>query len=272
MCSIWNKKIAAPFRASVNLVEYPDYTKFVKQPISLQEIRDNIMDFSYHTVEAFVNDLKLMVSNSSTYNGPQMVITQNARKLYEEAVRRLAVEGGGYVDKDVSHMGKDSYGFYGQENDIKTKFARIGRVFNLSGSELLDSAGLSTPDLPDVMNSHTTGHSNASSSTSTSISTTPAIPSPTATGTAEGVQNTAVNTSNLIPRRSETASASSSSVGQSHISAEEVEAGELPSSSLRGAGTAMSISSDTEQQKQGGLAPMSEGEEEEEEEEVLEEG
>ena len=135
LCSIWNKKISAPFRAPVDLKLYPDYAKVVEQPICLQDIRDKIAAFSYHTMEGFVNDLKLMVSNSVLYSGDKAPITMTAKKLYEEAIRKLAVEGGGYDDKDISLMGKDSYGFFGQENDIKAKFASIGRIFHYGNEE-----------------------------------------------------------------------------------------------------------------------------------------
>jgi hypothetical protein len=254
LCSIWNKKIASLFRAPVDLVAYPDYSDFVKQPISLQEIRDKIVNFSYHTVEAFVNDLKLMVSNSSLYNreGP---ITQNARKLCDEAIRRLAAEGGGYCDKDLSLMGKDSYGFYGQENDIKTTFSRIGRVFHFCDA---DDGAVNNPDLPDVMNPHA-----STGGTLTGGTLAPAITSPSPAGAAESSPAAAVNTSNLIPRRS----LPTSPVETMPVSSREVELGELPTSSTDTSTTVLA-----QQQEQHAQQDTGDEDEEEEEEEVLEEG
>jgi hypothetical protein len=120
--SIFVKKDASWFRFPVDLTRYPDYTRYVQQPMSLQDIREKIVSYSYHTVEAFVNDLKLIVSNCAKYNREDNKLTQIAAKLVDNAIQLLAAEGGG--------DSKDSYGFFVQENDIKTLYARVGRAFH----------------------------------------------------------------------------------------------------------------------------------------------
>ena len=58
---------------------YADYYEYIKNPISLAEIREKID--SYTSIEEFVNDFNLMVKNAQTYNLPKSQVFRDSQKL-----------------------------------------------------------------------------------------------------------------------------------------------------------------------------------------------
>jgi len=206
--SMYVKKDAHWFRQPVDLVVNSTYTQFVKQPISLQEIHEKITSFSYHTVNEFVKDLKLIESNSVAFNTLNHPVTQLAKKLVASALQLLAAEGGSTLDN------QDSFGFSCQENDIKSTFTRMGRVININSVE--EETSISKPSVPDVINPNAI---DTASVVTSSMSTEPGI-------------NPSLDTSSLIPRRAAPNDATTSSISQPplqrHVS---LEPGEIVQSS-----------------------------------------
>lgn len=84
-CSFW-------FRQDVDLTKLPDYTNKVQNPISLVGIRSKIESKSYLKLEEFVKDLEQIWRNSNSYNGPQSVVSAQARELCLLSIQELEPE------------------------------------------------------------------------------------------------------------------------------------------------------------------------------------
>jgi transcription initiation factor TFIID subunit 1 len=80
---------AQAFLVPVNSKKVPDYYKLVRNPIDLLTIRKRINEKFYKNRHGFLDDIKLLVENSSLYNGPGHFITHSAHKLYETSRRRV---------------------------------------------------------------------------------------------------------------------------------------------------------------------------------------
>ncbi|CAI2299008.1 unnamed protein product [Caenorhabditis sp. 36 PRJEB53466] len=77
------------FLHPVNPKKVPDYLKYVKNPISLQEIKAKITKQTYELRKDFLNDIKLMFDNSRTYNGDNNMITVAAQQMLQLAGKRM---------------------------------------------------------------------------------------------------------------------------------------------------------------------------------------
>ena len=55
----------------------------------IQLMREKVRDRKYESRADFLRDAKLLVDNSSTYNGDKHVVTTGARKLYDIAERLI---------------------------------------------------------------------------------------------------------------------------------------------------------------------------------------
>lgn len=69
------------FLQPVNPKRVPDYYNIVKNPISLQEIKNKITKQQYELRQEFLTDIKLMFDNSRMYNGDNNVITVAAQQV-----------------------------------------------------------------------------------------------------------------------------------------------------------------------------------------------
>ena len=67
----------------------PNYYERILQPICLQEIREKISQFQYHTLASFFDDLDTMCRNAETYNGYDSVLSKLARTLVNKIKRLL---------------------------------------------------------------------------------------------------------------------------------------------------------------------------------------
>jgi len=127
LMDVWRKRIAPPFHYPVDSRDYPDYRIKVPQPISLNDIRNNIARGHYKTAKTFLSDLKLVAENAAIYNGASSQLAKDGFSLYKTALELIEVDR-----KLVSEF----------ESDIKAKFSALGR----STREITGSA------VPDVMN------------------------------------------------------------------------------------------------------------------------
>ncbi|RWS30778.1 bromodomain and WD repeat-containing protein 3-like isoform X2 [Leptotrombidium deliense] len=65
---ICKEQFAIPFIEPVDLVEFPDYTKYIADPIDLKTIRNRLEIEKYSRPENMEKDLRLLISNSRHYN------------------------------------------------------------------------------------------------------------------------------------------------------------------------------------------------------------
>lgn len=78
-----------PFLIPVNAKKVPDYYNLIENPIDLQTIRKRIHDKYYKNQATFVDEIKLLVKNSSLYNGNHHIITAQAQNLLGYCMSRL---------------------------------------------------------------------------------------------------------------------------------------------------------------------------------------
>lgn len=75
----------------------PDYPKLIKQPMDLGTIQSNLLERKYQTLEEFANDIRLVWKNALLFNAPDSLYFKNAKKLCEEAEKKLGeLEAEGY--------------------------------------------------------------------------------------------------------------------------------------------------------------------------------
>ncbi|CAG2101997.1 unnamed protein product, partial [Medioppia subpectinata] len=67
----FSNRDAWPFLEPVDGTKFPMYYQVIEEPIDLSAIEKRIEDREYETFEEVENDLKLMVNNCETFNGPK---------------------------------------------------------------------------------------------------------------------------------------------------------------------------------------------------------
>jgi hypothetical protein len=77
---------AGVFCRPVSQHHYPDYYELIKNPISLEQIRDKVRNFKYVHTSAFLEDMKLVAANCTTYNGPAHPLSALANEIYEKVL------------------------------------------------------------------------------------------------------------------------------------------------------------------------------------------
>ncbi|XP_062400614.1 polybromo 1, like isoform X3 [Sardina pilchardus] len=75
--------LAEPFQQLPSRREYPDYYQQIKQPVSLQQIREKMKNGEYEAVEQMDVDLNLMFENAKRYNVPNSNIYKRAHRLQQ---------------------------------------------------------------------------------------------------------------------------------------------------------------------------------------------
>ena len=69
------------FLFPVNPKQVTDYYTIIRNPISMQEIKNKIAAYSYQLRKDFLDDIKLMFDNSRLYNGDNNMLTVTARQV-----------------------------------------------------------------------------------------------------------------------------------------------------------------------------------------------
>ncbi|KAF8357351.1 taf-1 [Pristionchus pacificus] len=75
--------------SAVNGRKIKDYYDIVKKPMDLQKIKMRISNNQYELRMAFLEDVKQMMENSLLYNGPNHVITETARRMFDIAYKKI---------------------------------------------------------------------------------------------------------------------------------------------------------------------------------------
>uniref|UniRef100_A0A8C1FTY7 Polybromo 1, like n=1 Tax=Cyprinus carpio carpio TaxID=630221 RepID=A0A8C1FTY7_CYPCA len=81
--SVQGLLLAEPFLQLPARREYPDYYHQIKNPISLQQIRDKMKNGDYEGIEQMEADLTLMFENAKRYNMPNSTIYKRAQRLQQ---------------------------------------------------------------------------------------------------------------------------------------------------------------------------------------------
>src|SRR5690242_19801622 len=68
------------FHRPVKKKDYPDYFTIIKNPIDLYEMKNRTKRSEYKSKDQFLDDVKLLVKNSETYNGDTHEVTKQAYK------------------------------------------------------------------------------------------------------------------------------------------------------------------------------------------------
>ena len=80
---------AWPFFEPVSQIQFPNYYVMIQRPICFEEIKRNAKDFKYLSSEAFMDDVELIWTNCTTFNGPNHPLSQIARALVDKARRNV---------------------------------------------------------------------------------------------------------------------------------------------------------------------------------------
>uniref|UniRef100_A0A8C2L6N7 Protein polybromo-1 n=1 Tax=Cyprinus carpio TaxID=7962 RepID=A0A8C2L6N7_CYPCA len=86
--SVQGLLLAEPFLQLPARREYPDYYHQIKNPISLQQIRDKMKNGDYEGIEQMEADLTLMFENAKRYNMPNSTIYKRAQRLQQIMQKR----------------------------------------------------------------------------------------------------------------------------------------------------------------------------------------
>ena len=94
LSSILNDKIktrkeSGPFMKPVNKKQVKDYYDKIKQPMDLETMSKKIASHKYHSRQEFVDDMKLIFTNSLTFNGENHEVTTRAKFLLDTVVDTL---------------------------------------------------------------------------------------------------------------------------------------------------------------------------------------
>ena len=91
---LWKERKFQPFFHAVDEEVVRDYYQIIKNPMDLDQIAENIDDCVYTSIELFLKDLKLIVSNAKKYNGPSAdstslrgrQIISSANQMYDTVI------------------------------------------------------------------------------------------------------------------------------------------------------------------------------------------
>uniref|UniRef100_A0A3B3QUM6 Protein polybromo-1 n=1 Tax=Paramormyrops kingsleyae TaxID=1676925 RepID=A0A3B3QUM6_9TELE len=104
--------VAEPFLQLPSRKEYPDYYQQIKQPISLQQIRDKMRNNEYESIEQIEADFILMFENAKRYNMPNSAIYKRVLKLQQMKKRELSTslrredeDGDSLLSSSTSELG-----------------------------------------------------------------------------------------------------------------------------------------------------------------------
>ena len=80
---------ALEFLKPVNTKKVVDYLDLIETPMYLQTIKERILERCYNSREAFLTDVHQIKINSEIYNGPDDILTANAKKLLSVVMERF---------------------------------------------------------------------------------------------------------------------------------------------------------------------------------------
>ncbi|KAK7208401.1 Bromodomain-containing protein [Myxozyma melibiosi] len=106
--SLKRLKDAYPFLVPVDPIKLniPDYLNVITTPMDLSTMEKKLTSSQYATIDQFVTDFELIVSNCIRYNGPESKIAEMGRSLKTSFERQLKQMPPAEVKPDASGSGK----------------------------------------------------------------------------------------------------------------------------------------------------------------------
>ncbi|NP_001003535.2 polybromo 1, like [Danio rerio] len=127
--SVQGLLLSEPFLQLPSRREYPDYYHQIKNPISLQQIREKMKNGDYEAVEQIEADLSVMFENARRYNMPNSTIYKRAQRLQlimQQKKREFRDDDEGDVstaNSDVGSSKKKSHKKSAKKNRMKMLYA-----------------------------------------------------------------------------------------------------------------------------------------------------
>ncbi|XP_038219745.1 protein polybromo-1-like [Zerene cesonia] len=128
--------LADPFWKLPSRREYPDYYKEIKNPVSLNQIKNKIRRGNYGTLSEVAGDMNIMFENAKQYNVP-------SSRLYKDAVKlqRIMQQRVQELLDIVQSSSSDDESLSSVKNQVNTPRPREPGTVKGLGLELLDSLG-----------------------------------------------------------------------------------------------------------------------------------
>ncbi|XP_016840176.1 bromodomain and WD repeat-containing protein 1-like isoform X4 [Nasonia vitripennis] len=82
--TLWQCEDSIPFREPVDLLEHPEYLRFISTPMDLRTVKEELLGGNYKSPSEFAKDMKLIFTNSRRYN------TDTRSKIYFMTLRLSA--------------------------------------------------------------------------------------------------------------------------------------------------------------------------------------
>ncbi|XP_014221198.1 bromodomain and WD repeat-containing protein 3 isoform X1 [Trichogramma pretiosum] len=82
---LWQSPDSQPFKEPVDEMDHPTYSHIIETPMDLNQIQEDLRGDNYETLNDFVKDVRLVISNSRRFN------TNQRSKIYAMTVRLSAM-------------------------------------------------------------------------------------------------------------------------------------------------------------------------------------
>lgn len=132
---------AGPFLLPVDPValNIPDYFTVIKQPMDLSTISKKLDLNEYATAEAFMADVRLMLTNCFTYNAPDSQVTKmgrNLEKYFNTAMAKMPTELTGGSINTIVAVGLESPSGGGSRPKRESSVVAVGGGNQILGSQV----------------------------------------------------------------------------------------------------------------------------------------
>lgn len=78
---MWLCEDSIPFREPVDCLEHPDYHQVIDTPMDLRTVKEDLLGGNYESPTEFAKDMKLIFTNSRSYNTNTRSKVLNTSKL-----------------------------------------------------------------------------------------------------------------------------------------------------------------------------------------------
>ncbi|EPQ60463.1 Bromodomain-containing protein [Gloeophyllum trabeum ATCC 11539] len=111
--------------------QYPDYYKLIKKPISLDEIKAQLQNGGYHSLESVKQDLEMVFHNAKRYNMKDSQIWKDAKTLHK-LVKKEYARMTGTKEEDTGEAGEKEHDAAGEGSDNEGDKKSKGKTPNMN--------------------------------------------------------------------------------------------------------------------------------------------
>ncbi|XP_048585830.1 transcription initiation factor TFIID subunit 1 isoform X2 [Nematostella vectensis] len=106
-----------PFHKPVNSKQVPDYYEVIKNPMDIETLRQHVQDGMCRSREEFLENVKLLHTNSVLYNGENHEFTKTANSIYAacENILKEHEEQLSKLESEISMMADDASSYLASE-------------------------------------------------------------------------------------------------------------------------------------------------------------